>query len=309
MQFLEQFLEMMLAERGTAKNSLYAYRRDMLDFAEYLTTNRIYSVTEVKSEDVRSFIRSLSSKKISPRSIARKISSIRSYYHFLITENITKENPALLIDIPKYRVALPSILSIEDIKQLLNSCITDKSPEGIRLFAMIHLLYASGLRVTELVSLKLTNLSIDKLSGTINNYITVVGKRSKERIVIINKQALDAIAKYLPYRTLFMQNKEGSPYVFPSKSAFGYMTRQNFALLLKQVAITSGIDPEKISPHVLRHSFASHLLSGGADLRVIQELLGHTDIATTQIYTHLDTKHLKETIEQFHPLSNLTRIN
>lgn len=303
MQFLEQFLEMMLAERAIAKNSLYAYKRDMLDFSHYLTTHKIFSVTEVTSDDIRSFIRHLAGNNISARSIARKISSIRNYYHFLITENITKDNPALLVDIPKYRVELPSILSLEDIKEILNSCTIDTSPEGIRLFAMIHLLYASGLRVSELVSLKLTNLSIDVVLNKINNYINVVGKRNKERLVIINEQALDAIVKYLPYRTLFITNKEGSPYLFPSKSAAGYMTRQNFALLLKQIAITTGIDPDKISPHILRHSFASHLLSGGADLRVIQELLGHTDIATTQIYTHLETKHLREVIEQFHPLS------
>lgn len=304
MQFLEQFLEMMLAERGIAKNSLYAYRRDMIDFSDYLTIKKIPSIIEVMPDDIRGFIRHLSDNDISARSIARKISSIRNYYHFLITENITKDNPALLIDIPKYRVNLPSILSIEDIKQILNACMINASPEGTRLFAMIHLLYASGLRVSELVSLKLTNLSIDHLSNRINNYINVVGKRNKERLVIINEQALDAIVKYLPYRSLFITSKEGSPYLFPSKSSTGYMTRQNFALLLKQIAIKTGLDPEKISPHILRHSFASHLLSGGADLRVIQELLGHTDIATTQIYTHLETKHLKDVISQFHPLSD-----
>lgn len=304
MQFLEQFLEMMLAERGIAKNSLYAYKRDMQDFNEYLFKNKIDSV-EARPDHIRAFIRYLSDNKMSARSIARKISAVRNYYHFLITENITKDNPANLIDIPKYNTKLPDTLSIEDIKKILDVCGVDNSPEGIRLLAMIQLLYASGIRVSELVSLKLTSLSIDKMSNKINNYITIVGKGSKERIVIINSQALEAIAKYLPYRSLFISNKQGNGYLFPSKSSFGHMTRQNFAILLKQIAICAGLDPERVSPHILRHSFASHLLSGGADLRVIQELLGHADIATTQLYTHLETKHLEKTISEYHPLSHI----
>ncbi len=303
MQFLEQFLEMMLAERGIARNSFIAYKRDMLDFDLYLKNHKITDPLSVTSENIRAFIRHLAEQKIAPRSIARKISAIRSYYHFLISENLTENNPAHLIDMPKYHNALPNILSIDDIRCLLEYGEADKSPENLRLLAMMHLLYASGLRVSELVSLKLANLSIDAESARINNHINVMGKGSKERIVIINERALAAIASYLPFRSIFLSNKQGSTYLFPSKSAFGYMTRQNFALLLKQVALKCGLDPESVSPHALRHSFASHLLAGGADLRVIQELLGHADIATTQIYTHLEVEHLKKTIEQFHPAS------
>lgn len=305
MQFLEQFLEMMLAERGIAKNSFYAYRRDLLDFDSYLTKQKISNPLHTSAEDIRSFIRQLTKQNISPRSIARKISAIRGYYHFLISENLTKDNPAHLIDMPKYHNALPNILSINNIKTLLEFGERDKSPENLRLLAMMHLLYASGLRVSELVSLKLSNLSINMESGQINNYINVLGKGNKARIVIINKKALEAIANYLPFRSIFISNKQGSPHLFPSKSSNGYMTRQNFALLLKQVALKCGLNPELISPHTLRHSFASHLLAGGADLRVIQELLGHSDIATTQIYTHLEVEHLKKTIEQFHPASKM----
>lgn len=303
MRFLEQFLEMMLAERGIAHNSFIAYQKDMLDFDLYLKNQKITDPLSVTSDDIRSFIRYLSEHKIAPRSIARKISAIRSYYHFLISENLTTNNPAHLIDMPKYHNALPNILSVDDIRRLLEYGRADKSPENLRLLAMMHLLYASGLRVSELVSLKLANLSIDVLSGRINNYINIIGKGNKERIVIINEKALAAIASYLPFRTMFLTNKQGGPYLFPSKSASGYMTRQNFALLLKQAALKCGLDSENISPHVLRHSFASHLLAGGADLRVIQELLGHADISTTQIYTHLEVEHLKKTIEQFHPAS------
>lgn len=305
MIYLEQFLEMMVAERGLAKNSLYAYKRDLLDFHEYLTKKKIHNPLNVETEDVRSFIIYLGEKSLSARSVARKISAIRNYYHFLISENITKNNPAELIVMPKYRPKLPGVLSVADIKQLLEAGSHGSSPEDFRLLAMIHLLYASGLRVTEMVSLKLTNLSIDLSSGQINNHIHVKGKGGKERIVIINKQALEAIAKYLSLRQIFISNKAGAPYLFPSKSSTGFMTRQNFALLLKQAAINAGLDPSNISPHILRHSFASHLLAGGADLRVIQELLGHADIATTQIYTHLDVAHLEDTIKQFHPASSM----
>ena len=305
MQFREQFLEMMLAERGIAKNSLFAYRRDMLDFDSYLMSQKITDPLIVSAEDIRAFVRQLTKQAITPRSIARKISAIRGYYHFLISENLTKDNPAHLLEMPKYHNTLPNILSIEDIKTLLEFGAEDQSPEKLRLFAMIHLLYASGLRVSELVSLKLFNLSIDVDSGRINNHINVLGKGNKERIVIINEKALEALAIYLPFRSLFISNKQGDSYLFPSKSSFGHMTRQNFALLLKQTATKCGLDPDSVSPHALRHSFASHLLAGGADLRVIQELLGHADIATTQIYTHLEIKHLKKTIEQFHPASKI----
>jgi integrase/recombinase XerD len=167
---------------------------------------------------------------------------------------------------------------------------------------MISLLYASGLRVSELVSLKITNLSINAGTKVIGNYINILGKGNKERMVIINNDAINAITKYLEYRNYFMPNPDnGNLYLFPSKSKEGYMTRQNFALLLN-ASIKAGIDPGKVSPHVLRHSFASHLLDGGADLRVIQELLGHSDISTTQIYTHVRQDKLREVMETHHLL-------
>ena len=294
---------MMLAERGVAKNSALSYKRDICDFSDYLTHHRNIDIIKVTSEDVRDFIYQLSKNGLNPRSTARKISSIRSFYNFLISENLVKENPALLIDIPKYTAALPLMLSVGEIKQLIESC-NSNNPENIRLNAMINLLYASGLRVSELVSLKITNLSINPATGDIKNYITIIGKGNKERVVIINAMALISIKKYLEYRNYFIKDKaKNTLYLFPSSSSHGYMTRQNFALLLKNAAISAGLDPEKISPHVLRHSFATHLLAGGADLRVIQELLGHADISTTQIYTHVQTDKLKEVIENFHPLS------
>lgn len=293
---------------------------------------------------IREYIRSLSDKNVAPRSIARKISSIRSYYNFLVSENAIADNPTSLVDVPKYHVKLPNLLSIDEIKQLIEHAEQDDTPDALRFLAMMHLLYAAGLRVSELVSIKMTNLAIDKNTGAIKNHIFITGKGSKERIVIINDRAINALANYIPYRHLFVschprengdpENKVGrsknavldtrlrgydttstsasnwdievSPYLFPSMSKQGYMTRQNFALLLKQAAVRAMLDPTKISPRVLRHSFASHLLAGGADLRVIQELLGHSDISTTQIYTHLETKRLKEVMDRYHPASKIT---
>lgn len=206
---------------------------------------------------------------------------------------------------PKYQNKLPEILSIDQIKSLLEHCSQDNSPEGIRLNAMIHLLYASGLRVSELVSLKLADILTNKTSkGEVRKIFSVLGKGNKERVIVINEQAVISIAKYLAIRDVFVNKAKPRNliYLFPSSALAGYMTRQNFAILLKSAALYAGLNPEHISPHILRHSFASHLLEGGADLRVIQELLGHADISTTQIYTHLQTNHLKKAL-LYHPLN------
>jgi integrase/recombinase XerD len=324
MLLIEQFLEMMLAERGVAKNSAISYSRDLNDFAQHMKKQGSENLVEVTANNIREFIYSLSKNNIGARSIARKVSALRSFYNFLISEALIKENPAQFIDLPKYMPPLPNMLTVEEIKSLITGC-AGSTPEDIRLRAMISLLYASGLRVSELVSLKTTNLSYtsspsgftrgsiydDGSSGLsprmtdniINNYIAVTGKGSKERIVIINHIALGNLQEYLAYRTIFLPNTDKDKlYLFPSKSSLGHMTRQNFALLLKNASINAGLDPAKISPHVLRHSFASHLLAGGADLRVIQELLGHSDISTTQVYTHIRHDHLKEVIDKHHPL-------
>lgn len=303
MKYLEQFLEMMLAERGMAKNSIIAYQKDLLDFNTYIIEEKIFDPIEVNTNHIRAFTTVLASQNVSSRSVARKISAIKGFYNFLISENLLTENPTHLIDLPKYSSPLPIVLSLDNIRELIESIKQDKSPEGIRLRAMIHLLYASGMRVSELVSLKITNLSIDSNTHKIKNHIYIQGKGNKERIVIINDTALSMLEIYMPYRDIFIANSKNGKYVFPSKASQGYMTRQNFAILLKKSAIEANIDPDTISPHILRHSFASHLLAGGADLRVIQELLGHADITTTQIYTHVETSRLKNVIDQHHPIA------
>jgi integrase/recombinase XerD len=309
MQFVQQFLEMMLAERSIAKNSLISYRKDLKDFETFLLKSRQKEL-EVKPADISSYISALSKENLSPRSINRKISTIKSYYTFLISESHIDHNPVLIVDLPKYNAKLPSALTTGDIKKLLEFCHLDDSPEGIRLAAMIHLLYASGLRVSELVALKLADIasgmgSMDKIRKT----FTVKGKGNKERIVVISDKAQIALEKYLKIRELFCAGKstKARQYFFAGHGSQGHMTRQNFGQLLKKISINAGLDPDSISPHSLRHSFASHLLEGGADLRVIQELLGHADISTTQIYTHVQTAHLKKTLKDFHPLERRGR--
>jgi integrase/recombinase XerD len=300
---IERFIEMMIAERGIAKNSAISYSRDLRDFKDFASSKGVSDLKSITADNIRDFVHKLSKNALSPRSIARKISSIRSFYSFLISENILKENPATSIDIPKYKAKLPVVLSVENISGLLKTS-DDLSPESIRLKCMISLLYASGLRVSELVSLKVTDISRNMQNGKINNYLTIIGKGSKERIVIINEIAIKNLEEYLPMREIFIPiGSKENLYLFPSKSKEGFMTRQNFALLLKSTAIKAGIDPARISPHILRHSFASHLLEGGADLRVIQELLGHADISTTQIYTHVRPDQLKSVIDKHHPLA------
>lgn len=295
---------MMLAERALSKNSILSYKRDLFDFRNYITDQKL-SELNITSENIRHWIEYLANNNLQARSINRKISTIKSYYEFLISENHTAFNPVLNVDLPKYQNKLPEILSIEEIKKLLEYCVQDSSPGGIRLNAMIHLLYASGLRVSELVSLKLTDVLTSKISGgEVKKIFSVLGKGSKERIIVINEQAVSSITAYLAIRDIFVNKTKPKNliYLFPSSAESGYMTRQNFAILLKTAALYAGLNPEYVSPHVLRHSFASHLLEGGADLRVIQELLGHADISTTQIYTHLQTNHLKKALLH-HPLS------
>jgi integrase/recombinase XerD len=302
MLYLEQFLESFLAEKGGAKNSLVAYKKDLFDFNLYLQKKLKIKEDEVTTQNIEEFIIHLSKQQLQPRSIARKVAAIRSYYHFLVTEKILKANPATLVDIPKYRAPLPNVLSLEEIKTLIDYCAQDKSPEGLRLNAMIQLLYSSGIRVSELVSLKIADIIMQ--GNNIRDNFIIKGKGSKERVVITHEYAIKTIKEYLQVRDLFVKKKHhlNRVYLFPSRAKQGYMTRQNFALNLKNATINAGLDFNRISPHTLRHSFATHLLNNGADLRSIQALLGHSDISTTQIYTQIDTLRLNNAMQN-HPFA------
>ncbi|HJK86238.1 MAG TPA: site-specific tyrosine recombinase XerD [Candidatus Megaira endosymbiont of Nemacystus decipiens] len=301
MSYLEQFVEAALSEKALSQNTICSYKRDICDFHAFLDIKKI-KILSATSADMDDFIVFLLKNKISPRSVSRKISTLKSYFNFLLSENYINNNPAINVDLPKFYNKLPNILSILEIEKLINHCEKNKSFEGIRMLAMIHLTYASGLRVSELVSLKMNDITAGTDKLYVRSSFLVKGKGGKERLVVISDKAVLAIENYIAIRNNFCKDRSNSKFLFCSNSKQGYLTRQYFAKQLKIAASLAGLSPEFISPHSLRHSFASHLLSGGADLRSIQELLGHADIGTTQIYTQIATKELKDAIDNFHPL-------
>ncbi len=294
---IESFLEMLAAERGASANTLEAYTRDLKQFNAYLRQKRD-TLETAQRRAIENYMLLLSKQGMSTRSIARKLSAIKQLYRFLLSEKIREDNPCLNIDTPKEHKALPNTLSHQQVEQLLETARGDTSHDGVRMLALLELLYATGLRVSELVSLKLSQLqkNPERPLGY-ESFMIVKGKGSKERLVPFSPRALEALLAWL-------ETRDGSSkWLFPSSSKEGYLTRQRFGQLLKALAMKAGVDATLLSPHTLRHSFATHLLSGGADLRVIQELLGHADISTTQIYTHVASERLESLVKEHHPLA------
>lgn len=285
---VEHFLEMMSAERGMAKLTLSAYRTDLLGYSAH--TN--IQLDDTSAEHVKKYIAFLSGKHYEGRTICRKLSAIRQFYAFLIEEGRMKTDPSQGVDFPKQAKSLPKILSAGEVMRLITTCLNDPSGNGVRVYIMIELLYATGMRVSELVGLRRDQISRDR------THLLITGKGNKERMLPLNQTAQDALSHYLHN----IQNQK-SPYLFSSHSESGHLTRQRFGQILKQIALVSGLDPSRVSPHVLRHAYATHLLDGGVDLRSLQLLLGHADISTTQIYTHVDQHKLKTMVENLHPLS------
>jgi integrase/recombinase XerD len=298
-QYIEMFLEMMVSERGAAKNTIESYERDLLEFNLFLRGKKI-DIIEAEAQDIRAFFSKMD-KSFSSATIARKLSSIKQFYKFLAVDEIITHNPTLVMDAPKQSRPLPKYLSEADVNALLKTAYTDESPEGVRLAAMLEVLYASGLRISELVSLKMNNLQkiSDGKITTLRNFIIVKGKGNKERLVPLNISAIEALQNYLRVRDGFV-NLNNQQWLFPSHE--NYITRQRVHQLLKDLARKANINEKLVSPHVLRHSFASHLLNNGADLRSLQELLGHSDISTTQIYTHVLNERMKKLVMDKHPL-------
>ena len=298
------FLDMLASERGARANTLSAYARDLADFSDFLAGAR-QTIAKADSDRVRSYLGLLTQRGLQSSSVARKLSAIRQLYRFLYAEGLRKDDPGAAIEGPKRGHTLPRVLSIAEVDRLLSCARTDEekashSPaerlRAMRLHCLIEVLYATGLRVSELVSLPASAARRDE------RMLIVRGKGGKERLVPLNESARRAMTDYLALR------KEGgageSKWLFPSFGASGHLSRQHFARDLKPLAAAAGIKTDRISPHVLRHAFASHLLQNGADLRVVQTLLGHSDISTTQIYTHVLQQRLKSLVCDLHPMAD-----
>lgn len=283
---IENFLEMLAVERNSSKNTLEAYARDLRDFA---ASNP--NLLEAGTKDIKKWLKGLDNAGQSAKTVARKLSSLKQLFDFLYLEKHRADNPILNIEAPKTGKSLPKYLNQEEVQRLLDTAAQEE--KNLRINAMLEILYACGLRVSELIALRKS--SIRQQNGDV--YLFVKGKGSKERLIPLGRYAQDALAKYLAANEI-------DDFLFPSgkNSNDNHITRQGFALMLKQLAVEAGVPPSKVSPHVLRHSFASHMLEQGADLRIVQELLGHESIVTTEIYTHIQEKKLHETVKKFHPL-------
>ncbi len=306
---VDSFLDMITTERGAAMNTRQAYWRDLADVTMFLRKQRNTDLDKATTDELKSYLKDLGEKaneksdkkeKIAVRTVARRLSALRQFYRFLVSEGVREDDPTSTIESPKQGRTLPKTLSEEEVNILIQTAGEKGTTEGIRLVCLLEMLYATGLRVSELVGLPLSAI------GETQEFLVVSGKGGRERMVPLSKPAQDALNAYLDVR----KNHVGSEgvkqdkWLFPSKTSdSGHLTRQRFAQLLKDLAKETSIDNDRVSPHVLRHAFATHLLSNGADLRSVQKMLGHADIATTQIYTHILGEDVKKTVKDKHPLS------
>ena len=293
---VDTFLEMLAAERGAASNTLQAYRRDLADFSAFVAA-RGRLPEDADGTAVRDYLAHLSGAGMAPSTSARRLSALRQFFRFLYAEGMRDDDPCATIDSPRQGRSLPRHLSEDEVEQLLAAAGRRGGAGGTRLVALLEVLYATGLRVSELVGLPRSALSRD------SQMLIVRGKGGKERMIPLGDAAAEALAAYGAVRGEFAAKGRESPWLFPSRSRDGHLTRARFAQMLKVVALEAGLDAARVSPHVLRHSFASHLLAHGADLRALQQMLGHADIATTQIYTHVLDERLKALVARAHPLA------
>lgn len=307
---VDAFLDMLTTERGAALNTRQAYWRDLADVSLYLRNQLKTDINKATTNDLKAYLKDLSEKthvkgqkkgQIAVRTVARRLSALRQFYRFMISEGSRKDDPTTTIESPKQGRTLPKTLSEAEVDQLIKTAGAAGTPESVRLVCLLEMLYATGLRVSELVGLPMSAIGED------NQFIIVAGKAGRERMVPLSDAAQDAIQNYLNVRKRFIGVEGASnqeQWVFPSRTSdSGHLTRQRFAQLLKDLARAAEVDEDRVSPHILRHAFATHLLSRGADLRSVQKMLGHADIATTQIYTHIVGENLKDTVEEKHPLA------
>ena len=295
--WVEAFLEMMAVERASAKNTLTAYGKDLADAQAFLGAHR-NSLAGASAEDVEAYFNALSDRGLSPATAARRRAAVRQFYRFVLGEGWRTDDPSRRVEAPKKGRPLPKVLSRGEVDRIIAAASARDGGQGLRLGCMVELAYASGLRISELTALPLAILAQDPA------YLIVKGKGGKERLAPLNDAARGAVKAYIEVRKTFLPKGDvANPWLFPSHGKSGRLTPRRFAQLLDEAAADAGIDPARVSPHVLRHAFATHLLEGGADLRVVQKLLGHADISTTQIYTHVAGERLREVIETKHPLA------
>jgi integrase/recombinase XerD len=308
-KLINLFLDMLAAEQGAGENTLDAYRRDITDLSDYLG-NHGASFAAADTQALRDYLADLDTRGFKSSSVARRLSAMRHLFRFLLNERIRSDDPAAILSGPKRGRPLPKVLSIADVDRMLTRAreltqVADASPtqrlRAMRLYCLLEVLYATGLRVSELVALPRTAARNDA------RMIVVRGKGNKERLVPLNQASRQAMADYLAAMDALKPERKasvaGSKWLFPSFGESGHLTRQHFARDLKELATAAGLPARLVSPHVLRHAFASHLLHNGADLRIVQTLLGHTDISTTQIYTHVVEDRLKSLVRDLHPLA------
>lgn len=301
---IENFLDMMSAERGASRNTLDAYRRDLVNFAAHVSAGSLKSATR---EDVKSYV--AANFAVAASTQARRLSALRQFFAFLYAEQFRKDDPTNAIEAPRRQRPLPKVLTRDDMERLIDAArsvdATNKraepDPAAVRLHCIVELLYASGLRISELVTLPIV------AARSTTGFLLVKGKGGKERLAPLNPSARMAIDRYLAVRGEFLPKgpraKTAERYLFPSRGVEAHLTRRRCGQMLKELASRAGINPAKLSPHVLRHAFATHLVEGGADLRSVQTLLGHADIATTQIYTHVAQNRLEKLVHSAHPLA------
>lgn len=294
--WIETFLEMMAVERGAARHTIDAYGRDLADYGRFLRARQL-GVETADGAVVRAYLSELSQRGMAAATVARRLSAIRQLHRFVYLEGGRPDDPTQTVDGPRRQRPLPRLLDQAEIEALIEAARQRSGAPGLRLVAILELLYASGLRASELVALPLSALAADR------RFLVVRGKGGKERLVPVGRAAGKALDAYLAVRSGFLRPGRSSPFLFPSRARQGYLTRQRLAQLLRELAPEAGLDPGRISPHVLRHAFASHLLAGGADLRAVQLMLGHADIATTEIYTHVQGERLAAAVRAHHPLA------
>ncbi|HXR87070.1 MAG TPA: site-specific tyrosine recombinase XerD [Stellaceae bacterium] len=290
---VEAFFEMLAAERGAARLTIAAYRNDLADLAQFLGGE----IARAESDDLRRYLGHLARAGASARTAARRLSAFRQFFRFLVIDNVRRDDPTQALDGPRLPRALPKHLAENEVAALIAAAQKHDGAEGARLSCILELFYGAGLRVSELVALPLAAAKSDR------PYLIVRGKGDKERLVPLGEPARAALAGYLDQRSHFLREGKASRFLFPSRGRAGYLTRERCGQMLKALALEAGLDPARLSPHVLRHAFASHLVERGADLRSVQEMLGHADIATTQIYTHVQSARLQRLVAERHPLA------